>query len=332
MGERSRVGVVFGSLTPPEEVAAGAALAERRGFGELWFSEDCFFTGGLSGLTQLLAASDSIPAGLGLASVMTRHPAILAMELAGLARVHPGRVRAAVGLGNTGWLRQLGLVPDRPLRAVTDAFDALRELLAGATVDRRTAAHAYEDVRLAFPPATPPELWVGAVNERALAAAGGRADGVLLSVLAGEAYTAWARGRVAAGATAAGRPAPPVTAFALASVDDDPEAARDAVRGAVAFFLGAEAHTALVGSSRHGAAVRQALAALAPGAPLPAEAVEDAWVDEYAVAGDVATVTARLRALVAAGADSLGLWLFPPTALPAQLDRLATDVLPALRG
>lgn len=38
------IGVVFGSLTPPEELTEGAALAERLGFGDLWFSEDCFFT------------------------------------------------------------------------------------------------------------------------------------------------------------------------------------------------------------------------------------------------------------------------------------------------
>src|SRR5689334_3163149 len=126
----SKLGIVFGSLTPPEGLTEGAALAERLGFGELWFSEDCFFTGGLSGLAQLLAATREVPAGLGLASVMTRHPAILAMELAGLARAHPGRVRAGIGLGNTHWLRQMGLLSRRPLTAVTETAGVLRDLLA----------------------------------------------------------------------------------------------------------------------------------------------------------------------------------------------------------
>jgi 5,10-methylenetetrahydromethanopterin reductase len=144
----SNLGIVFGSLTPPEELAPGAALAEQLGFGEVWFSEDCFFTGGLSGLTQLLASTRSIPAGLGLASVMTRHPAILAMELAGLARMRPGRVRAAIGLGNRHWLRQLGLLPDKPLTTVVETFDVLRTLLAGGAVDRRgQRARAADDRR-----------------------------------------------------------------------------------------------------------------------------------------------------------------------------------------
>ncbi|WP_084965563.1 LLM class flavin-dependent oxidoreductase [Thermoactinospora rubra] len=322
MVDIGRIGIVFGSLTPPEELTEGAALAERLGFGEVWFSEDCFFTGGLSGLTQLLAATHTVPAGLGLASVMTRHPAILAMELAGLARTYPGRVRATVGLGNTHWLGQMGLLPGRPLTAVTETFDVLRELLDGATVDRRAGVHELAGIRLEFAPEQPPELWMGAVNERALRAAGARADGVLLSVLAGPSYVAWAREVT----SPPGRPAPPVTAFVLASVSDDERAARDAVRDAVGFFLTAEAHTALVGRSPYGAEIRRRVAALAEGERL---AVEDAWIDEFAAAGDPGHVRERLRRLLAAGADSLGLWLFPPDRLAGQLRAMAADVLGA---
>ncbi|TCM40279.1 luciferase-like monooxygenase [Kribbella sp. VKM Ac-2568] len=177
-----RIGVVFGSLTPPEELARGAALAEELGFGDLWFSEDCFFSGGVSGLTQLLASTSTATAGLGLASVVTRHPAVLAMELAGLARMHPGRVRTAVGLGNN---HQMGLLPARPLTAVTQTFEILRSLLAGGQVDRRTVTHEYNNLKLDYPPTRPPELWIGAVNQQALQTAGRLADGVLLSVLAG---------------------------------------------------------------------------------------------------------------------------------------------------
>jgi alkanesulfonate monooxygenase SsuD/methylene tetrahydromethanopterin reductase-like flavin-dependent oxidoreductase (luciferase family) len=326
--ERSRVGVVFGSLTPPEALAAGARRAEGLGFGELWFSEDCFFTGGLSGLAGLLGATSRVPAGLGLASVVTRHPAILAMEVAGLARAHPGRVRAAVGLGSRGWLEQMGLLPGRPLTAVTATLDVLRALLAGEAVEGTAGPHVLHDVRLAFPPDVPPELWVGAVGEGALRAAGARADGVLLSVLAGADYVTWAAGRVAAGAVGAAGPVPPVTAYVLAAVDDEPAAARDAVREAVGFFLRAEAHSALVGRSRHGEAVRARVAALAPGEPLD---VEDAWVDEFAVAGTPGMVADGLGRLLDAGAASLGLWLFPPDRLDDQLTRLPADVLPALR-
>lgn len=324
----SRIGIVFGSLTPPEELAAGAALAERLGFGELWFSEDCFFTGGLSGLTQLLASTRSVPAGLGLASVMTRHPAILAMELAGLARMHPGRSRAAIGLGNRHWLEQMGLVPDRPLTAVTETFDALRALLEGDSLDRSTSTHRFADIRLAYPPEHPPELWIGAVNGRALRAAGAVADGVLLSVLSSPTYVHWAREQVAAGAAEAGRPTPPITAFALAAVDEHAGVARHAVRDAVSFFLRAEAHTALVGRSLYGEEVSASIRDLGEGDAL---AVDDAWIDEFAVAGDPGHCATRLRGLLDAGADTVGLWLFPADELADGLHRMAREVLPRIR-
>jgi alkanesulfonate monooxygenase SsuD/methylene tetrahydromethanopterin reductase-like flavin-dependent oxidoreductase (luciferase family) len=320
----NRIGVVFGSLTPPEQLAQGAALAERLGFGELWFSEDCFFTGGLSGLTQLLASTSTIPAGLGLTSVVTRHPAVLAMELAGLARMHPGRVRAGLGLGNRHWLSQMGLLPRRSLTAVTETFEATRRLLTRTMLSEPTSTHEFHDIQLAFPPVHPPEMWIGAVNERALREAGARADGVLLSVLAGPSYVSWARNQIAAGAKAADRPTPRITAYVLTCIADDANA-RDAVRPAVSFFAAAEATTALIGQSAHSEEVRARLAATPHGADL---AVDDAWIDEFAVAGDATRVTKQLQALLDAGADSLGLWLFPAQQLTDQLEKIAADVLP----
>ncbi|MEC3955443.1 LLM class flavin-dependent oxidoreductase [Nocardia sp. CDC153] len=311
-----KIGIVFGSLTPPEQLTAGAALAERLGLGELWFSEDCFFTGGLSGLTQLLSATREIPVGLGLASIATRHPAVLAMEFAGLARTYPGRVRAGIGLGGRGWLEQMGLLPRRPLTALAETTDILRELLAGATVDRETDTHTLSGIQLSFPPATPPELWIGAVNERGLRLAGEKADGVLLSVLAGPAYVRWVRELLPRHA--------PITAFVLTAIDEDERVARDAVRAAVAMFLRAESASALVGKSPYAKEIRTAVAELAPSEQLP---VPDAWIDEFAVAGTPAQVRTRLTALLDAGANSLGLWLFPPEHLDDQLHRLASEVL-----
>lgn len=299
------IGVVFGSLTPAELVADGARLAERLGFSELWFSEDCFFAGGVSGMTQVLASTERATVGLGLASVVTRHPAVLAMEAAAIARMYPGRGRITLGLGNTHWLEQLGLLPQRPLTAVEETYAAVQDLLAGRLVDRRAGVHSYDGVRLDFPPAEPPELWIGAVNERALRMAGRTADGVLLSVLAGPRYVRWARELVG--------PDVPITAFVLASVDDDEQQARDAVRDAVGFFLDAESHSALVTESDHGREVRQQTG----------QRIPDAWLDEYAAAGSPQTVAERLGVLHEAGATSVGLWVFPPDRFEEQLHRLA---------
>lgn len=161
-GARSRrapVGIVFGSLTPPESMARTAGLAEELGFGELWFSEDCFFSGGMAGAAQLLASTEKIPVGLGVVSTVTRHPAISAMEVAGMAPMHPGRVRPGVGLGVRAWLRQMGLMPASPISALREGVLALRGLLDGEEVTLEVRTHRLDGVRLDFRPSACPSTW-----------------------------------------------------------------------------------------------------------------------------------------------------------------------------
>ena len=131
MPEPSPVGVVLGSHMPPERIVHTARRAEELGFGELWFSEDCFFAGAFAGIAAALAETQRVPVGLGIASAVTRHPALLAMECATLSRLHPGRFRPGIGLGVPFWLQQMGLVPRSPLGAVRECVESLRRLFAG---------------------------------------------------------------------------------------------------------------------------------------------------------------------------------------------------------
>jgi hypothetical protein len=59
------IGVSMGDMVPPERI--GATLA--------------------------LGATDSVPVGTSIVSGMVRHPAVLAMEIAGIGRVFPRRFR-----------------------------------------------------------------------------------------------------------------------------------------------------------------------------------------------------------------------------------------------
>jgi hypothetical protein len=72
---------------------------------------------GLSGLTQLLASTRAVPAGLGLASVVTRHPAAL-------------RVAGADSLGL--WLF--------PAARLHDQLDRMAGAVLGATPSLSSAA------------------------------------------------------------------------------------------------------------------------------------------------------------------------------------------------
>lgn len=312
------VGLVFGSVTPPERIARVAALAERLGFGELWFSEDCFFSGGMAGVAQILAATRHVPVGTGAVSVMGRHPAITAMEFAGLARTHPGRVVPGVALGVRPWLTQMGVLPARPLTALRETVQTLRALLAGdeVTVD---GVHRLDRIRLDYPPPAPLPVHVAAVNEKALRLSGAIADGTILSVLSSPEYVRWARAR-----TGPHR----LTTFALYAVDADGDRARDAVREAAAMFLTAEAGSALVREAGLAEGVAALLAA--GGGVVAPERIPDAWLDRIAVAGTPAHVAERLRRLYDAGSDAVGLWLFPTDRAEEVAELTAHEVFPRL--
>ena len=55
------VGLVLGSALAPETLPRLSRLAEELGYGELWFAEDYFFTGGISGAAAALARHRADP-------------------------------------------------------------------------------------------------------------------------------------------------------------------------------------------------------------------------------------------------------------------------------
>ena len=85
-----KVGVVFRSQSPPEQLRDVVQAAESAGIGQLWLWEDCFAEGGLTTAAAALAWTQRLPVGIGLLPVPLRNPAVAAMEIATLSRMFPG--------------------------------------------------------------------------------------------------------------------------------------------------------------------------------------------------------------------------------------------------
>jgi len=83
-------------IAPEDEVAHAQFLAER--FDEIWIVEDLPFAGGISQLAMVLAATEDVVVGHGIAPAPFRNPAALAMEWGTLERMFPGRVRCGLGV------------------------------------------------------------------------------------------------------------------------------------------------------------------------------------------------------------------------------------------
>ena len=222
-----RLGLLFRPEWPPEELPAFARGAERDGFAELWVVEDCFLAGGPTMAATALAVTERLRVGIGLLPVAVRNPAIAAMEIAGLARLHPDRLAVAFGHGVEDWMRQIGARPPNRLVALEETVDAVRRLLAGEMLRVDGRQVRLDDVRLAHVPAERPPILIGSTGPRALALAGRVADGFLLPEGSTPAAVRWARGL--AGGTAA--------VYAWLSVDDDRDAAAEALRPALDGWL-----------------------------------------------------------------------------------------------
>src|SRR5699024_10881341 len=130
-----RVGLMLYSTTPPEHLAAVARSAEEAKFDEIWIPEDYFMIGGVASAATCIAATQSIPVGIGVIGSMVRHPAVNAMEAATLGRAFPGRLIYGIGHGLPIWTAQMGLTQKSPLRVLRAAVEIVDQLANGETVD-----------------------------------------------------------------------------------------------------------------------------------------------------------------------------------------------------
>jgi 5,10-methylenetetrahydromethanopterin reductase len=293
-----RIGLVFPPESRPEQLPAFARRVERDGFDELWVIEDCFLAGGFTMAAAALAVTERLGVGIGLLPVPMRNPAVAAMEIAGLARVAPGRLTVTFGHGVEGWMRQIGARPPNRLVALEEVVRAVRALLAGEEVTTDGDHVQLDGVRLGHVPEPPPEILIGSTGPRALEIAGRVADGFLLPEGAGPAAVRWAHG-LAGGIGAV---------YAWLSVDDDRDAAAEALRPGLAERFAAGSYPRLFELAGVTAVDRDAVRAMA-------------------VAGDPGDCAAALRALDEAGADRVA--LFPRD--EDQVARFVRDVMPRLR-
>jgi alkanesulfonate monooxygenase SsuD/methylene tetrahydromethanopterin reductase-like flavin-dependent oxidoreductase (luciferase family) len=200
------VGVVFRPQQPPEELQAVVRAAESAGIPELWLWEDCFLEGGLTTATAALSWTSRLTVGIGLLPVPLRNPAVVAMEVATVERLWPGRLVLALGHGVQEWMGQVGAAVDSPITLLREHTGAVRDLLEGRRVDVSGRYVRLEGVGLDWPPATRPPMLLGARGPRTLRLAGELADGVLLDSVTDPATVRRARALLDEGRAAAGRP------------------------------------------------------------------------------------------------------------------------------
>jgi alkanesulfonate monooxygenase SsuD/methylene tetrahydromethanopterin reductase-like flavin-dependent oxidoreductase (luciferase family) len=264
-----RIGVLYDRDWAPEELPGFARQAEALGVDDVWVVEDLGWTGGVSAAAVTLAATERVRVGIGIAPAPLRSPALLAMEMATLARVFPGRLVAGIGHGVPEWMARAGVAARSPLARLEETITSVRALLRGERVDLAGREVHLDGVQLVHPPTAVPPVVAGVVRPRSLELSGRVADGTVIAEGHGPSDLESARALIAKGG---GTSDHTLTVFAFACVGDDPDEVARTLRPHV------EGHGAWLGR--------------------PPEEV-------FTVSGRAAQAAEHIRELAASGADTV---------------------------
>lgn len=309
---RPQVGVMFPCRLPAKRLLALVQEAERLNLDQVWLVEDCFYGGAVATASAALAASERVTVGIGIMPAVARNPAFLAMDIATMAALHPGRLVVGLGHGMPDWMRQVGAYPQSPLAALEETLTAVRMLLAGAPVTMTGRYVRLRDVQLTFPPTIVPPVLAGVRSPRSLALAGRAADGTILAEPATPEYVRAALDNINLGTggpigarAGAGHM---IVTYNWLAMDDDPVLVGEQAREALAQTLGSMNKAHLL-PLPFGQDVLAAIAASNSPSEL-AVRLQPAWVDRLTISGDLDRCVAKVRALHTAGSDVVA--LMPP--------------------
>jgi 5,10-methylenetetrahydromethanopterin reductase len=300
MGDTPRLGIRLHGGLASQRCVELAVAAEAQGFASAWFAENPLERGALPALAAAAAATCRIELGIGVWNPFLRHPAQIAMDAGALDELAGGRLTLGIGAGLATPIKRLGVDNKRSLAALRDSFAIVRGLMAGETVTYKGRVFTVEDVKLSYKPSRPAlPILMAARGPKALALAAEVADGLMVSNMCPPGFATWA--------AAIARPARLVQ-YAPCVVAADRPTAIAAIRPVLAgmlktfWALGQKVPAAKASLVDHsGIPDTDFAAALAA----PATALDERFIDAFAVAGTIDDCRARIAAYGAAGVTDL---------------------------
>ena len=184
------ISIGFTGATPVPLTLPVVDAAEAAGLSAVWSAEHVGMNDGIVPSATYAARTSRLGIGVTGLNADTRSPGVLAMELATLASIAPGRLRVQIGTGSPQRAAQIGVRDARTLAGVETFLDALRRLLRGETVSARSEAFELDGMRITTVDDTVPPVPVDimAIRPKMTALAARIADGLSLSVASSHDY------------------------------------------------------------------------------------------------------------------------------------------------
>jgi probable F420-dependent oxidoreductase len=294
------IGIVVGGPTPT--IADLARRAEDGGYESVWVAETAYSAYVQAALAA--QATSRVQIGTNIALAFPRSPTITAMTARDLAELSGGRFILGLGSQVKRVNEHRFSVPfEHPAPKMAEYVEVVREVLAtfrGEKVDHR--GRFYTVTMNPFPGAGPVEdvpVYLAAVNERMLEAAGRVADGVLGHPLTSPDYIRQVvRPAMERGAAAAGRNPSDVslTNSVVLQLNDDRERARFEAALQVAFYATTRTYRPVLDLHGFGDLTAPLREAYARGDLGEMARIALPMVDTYAVAGPEEECRERLAA------------------------------------
>ena len=294
-----------------------AVAADEAGFSTAWFAENAFDRGILPAATACAIATRRLEIAAGVFNPFSRHPTMMAMEIAALDELASGRACLSIGAGIAASVEKIGFDPQKPLTALRDSLVIIRGLLGGEPVDYAGKAFSARQVSLGFAGRAALPIFLAGRGSLTARLAGELADGLIVSNMCSVAFGGARAAEVAAARSASGRNGSArIVQFMPCAIAEDGDAARVQAKRAVAAMVpgfwrlaqkvASAKQGLLAGTAIAEADFAAATAALEAGKD-GADVLDDRFTDAFSIAGTPSECRFRMEIYARSGITDLGL-------------------------
>jgi 5,10-methylenetetrahydromethanopterin reductase len=232
------------------EGMAYVQYAEQRGFEAVWQAESRLVRDAIVPMAAFAAVTSRIKIGSGVINNWTRNIGLLAATFLTLDDLAPDRIICGLGAWWDPLAKQVGIERRKPLKAMRETIEVMRQLLNMERVTYHGEFHQVDGIELDVvhgrrEPRNVP-MYIGATHMRMMELAGEIADGAVLNYCVPPEYNAEALEHLEIGARKAGRTLEEIDRpqLIVCSVDQDHHRAVQAAKELITQYLAQQPHIA----------------------------------------------------------------------------------------